>query len=174
MTTYEQPRTITVPGTDTTTNDPFNDLDGIEFDQTEQAAKPILEIPRLYWLNGLPTDAEDTSAVGWHIKAGIDPVLDETMQSMSIQRYLVQHRKADKDGKNEPKPYWRLRTCSLFVVAQRLQSTLEMNHSDERLGIAYNWGTVYDDHGKPEVYKSGKNQGERETRNNSQAPCIRT
>src|SRR5437667_9828756 len=105
MTTHDKQHTITVPSK--TASDPFDELD-IEFDKSEQAEKPILEIPRLWWFNGLPTDADDTSAVGWHIKAGIDPILDETMQSMGTQHYLVQHRKADKDGKNEPKPYWRL------------------------------------------------------------------
>ncbi len=159
MQTYEQHHTITVPGANPTPNDPFDELDEIQFDVSEQAEKPILELPRLWWFNGLPTDADDTSAVGWHIKAGIDPVLDETMESMGIQRYLVQHKKADKDGNNEPKPYWRLRTCSLFVVAQRVQSPLEMNRGDDRFGIAFNWGTVYNDHGQPEIHKDGKNAG---------------
>src|SRR5579864_7654798 len=139
MQTYEQQRTITTPSADT--NDPFDELDEIEFSEGEQAEKPVLEIPRLWWFNGLTTDAE-MSAVGWHIKAGIDPVLDETMEAMHIQRYMVQHRKADKDGKNEPKPYWRLRSCSLIIVAQRLQSTLEMGRTNDRYGIAYEWGTV--------------------------------
>jgi hypothetical protein len=159
MQTYEQQSTITVPGTNRTPNDPFDELDEIEFGEGEQAEKPILEIPRLWWFNGLPTDADDTSAVGWHLKAGIDPILDKTMKNMGIQRYLVQHKRPDKDGSTAPKPYWRLRTCNLVIVAQRLQSALEMKRTDERQGIAYAWGTVYDDHGKPEVHKSGKNMG---------------
>ena len=171
MTTYEHPNTIVVSNT-TPTDNPLEDLDTIAFEESEQADKPILEIPRLYWFNGLPatTDEEEaTSAVGLHIKAGIDPALDETLQSMirdeetkkrmGIQRYLVQHKKPAKDGSTAPKPYWRLRTCSLYVVAQRLQSTLEMGRTNDRFGMAYNWGTICDDTGKPEVYKDGKNEG---------------
>jgi hypothetical protein len=161
MTIHQDHSTIVVPGASTTTRDPFDVLDEIVFDESEQAQKPILEIPRLYWLNGLPAvrENEDTIAVGLHIRAGIDPILDQTMQSMGIQYYHVQHKKPDKDGNTAPKPYYCLRNCSLFVVAERLQSTLEMNRTDDRRGIAFNWGTICDDHGKPEVHKSGKNQG---------------
>jgi hypothetical protein len=155
MTTYEQRRTITVPDP-VRTNDTFDELDGIAFHETEQAEKPITEEARLWWFNGLPTDT-DRSAIGWHIKAGINPVLDETMEGLSIEQYLVQHKRPDRDGKTTPKPYWHLRTCNPVIVAQRLQSQLEMNRStDDRQGIAYAWKTVLDDTGKPAINKNGK------------------
>lgn len=156
MTTSEH-TTITVPGA-ALTDDAFDNLD-IEFDEHEQAEKPVTEEARLWWFNGLPTDT-DVSAIGWHIKAGINPYIDETMDGMGVQRYLVQHKKPDKDGNTDPKPYWRLRSCSLIIIAQRLQSTLEMNRMvDDRQGLAYAWGPVRDDAGNPVINTKGKNQG---------------
>jgi hypothetical protein len=82
------------------------------------------------------------------------------MEGMGVQRYLVQHKKSDKDGNTDPKPYWRLRSCSLIVIAQRLQSTLEMNRCmEDRQGLAYAWGPVLDDAGNPVINTQGKNQG---------------
>jgi hypothetical protein len=78
------------------------------------------------------------------------------MEGMGVQKYLVQHKKPDRDGNTAPKPYWRLRQCNLVVVAQRLQSTLEMRNPAERLGIAYAWETVRDEQGKPVMNKRGK------------------
>lgn len=147
--------TITVPSTDTHAID---DLD-IDFAPGEQAEKPITEEARLWWFNGLPTDT-DMSAIGWHIKAGINPYLDETMEGLGVQRYLVQHKKPDKNGSTEPKPYWRLRSCSLIIIAQRLQSPLEMNRNVvDRQGIAFAWGPVRDESGKPALHTRGKNLG---------------
>ncbi len=158
MTTYKQPRTtLTVPDA-TTTDDDFDTLN-IDFEEHEQADKPITEEARLWWFNGLPTDT-DVNAIGWHIKAGINPYIDETMEGMGIQQYLVQHKKPDRNGNTDPKPYWRLRSCSLVIIAQRLQSSLEMNRStDDRQGLAYAWGTVRDDQGNAVINDRGKNQG---------------
>jgi hypothetical protein len=156
MTTFER-STITVPNP-TPTDEAFETFD-IDFEENEQAEKPITEEARLWWFNGLPTDT-DISAIGWHIKAGINPYIDETMEGMGVQRYLVQHKRPDKDGSTAPKPYWRLRSCSLIIIAQRLQSTLEMNrNTQDRQGLAYAWGPVLDDEGKPVINTKGKNQG---------------
>lgn len=151
-------RTIIVPGTSAPEEagaDQFDTFD-FDFDEGDQASKPITEAVRLWWFNGLPTDT-DMNAIGWHIKAGINPSLDETMEAMGATCYSVQHRTPDKDGDADPKPYWRLRSCSLIFVAQRLQSQLEMNRNPgERLGLAYAWETVTNALGKPDLNKHGK------------------
>src|SRR5712692_5197799 len=146
------PSTITVPATQQS----LDDLD-LEFAEGEQARKPVTEVPRLWWHNGLPVVDAETVATGWHIKAGIDPTIDETMEGMGVQRYLVQHKRPDKNGDNSPKPYWRLRFCSLIVIASRVQSTLELSRStDERFGIAFGWGTARDDDGNAELKEDGE------------------
>jgi hypothetical protein len=145
--------TITVPQAATAT-DAFDAFD-MDFTESERAEKPITEEVRLLWLNGLPTNTE-VSAVGWHIKAGINPYLDETMEGLHVEQYLVQHRRPDRDGNSDPKPYWRLRQCNLVIVAQRLQSTLEMRNPSDRAGIAYAWEPVTDEQGKPVLNKNGK------------------
>ncbi len=153
MTQYSShPSTITVPATPQS----LDDLD-LEFAEGEQARKPVTEVPRLWWHNGLPVVDTETVATGWHIKAGIDPAIDETMEGMGVPRYLVQHKRPGKDGDNSPKPYWRLRSCSLIVIASRVQSTLELSRStDERFGIAFGWGTARDDDGNAELKEDGE------------------
>src|SRR6266704_3124947 len=142
MTTYEHPTTISIP--DATYTDETFDAFEMDFAEGEQADKPMTEEARLWWFNGLPTDT-DTMAIGWHIKAGVNPCLDEILQAMGVTQYLVQHKRPDKDGKTEPKPYWRLREASVIVVAQRLQSPLEMNRNlQDRVGLAYAWEPVHE------------------------------
>src|SRR5260370_33157523 len=107
----------------------------MDFAQGEQADKPMTEEARLWWFNGLPTDT-DTMAIGWHIKAGVNPCLDEILQAMGGTQYLVQHKRPDKDGKTEPKPYWRLRGASLISVPQPLQSPLGIERDrPDRVGV---------------------------------------
>jgi len=154
MTTYEHPTTISIP--DATYTDEAFDAFEMDFAEGEQADKPMTEEARLWWFNGLPTDT-DTMAIGWHIKAGVNPSLDEILQAMGVTQYLVQHKRPDKDGKTEPKPYWRLRETSLIVVTQRLQSPLEMNRNlQDRVGLVYAWEPVCDEHGRPAFTKRGK------------------
>jgi hypothetical protein len=146
--------TISIP--DTTYTDETFDAFEMDFAEGEQADKPITEEARLWWFNGLPTNT-DTMAVGWHIKAGVNPFLDETMEAMGMTQSLVQHKRPDKDGKTEPKPYWRLREASLIVIAGRLQSSLEMNRNlQDRVGLAYAWEPLYDEQGQPVFNKQGK------------------
>src|SRR5438876_1035896 len=90
MTTQnDQHTTITVPAPQPS----LDDLDDIAFSEEEQAKKPVTEVPCLWWHNALPVVDADTVATGWHIKAGIDPDIDETMEGMGVQRYLVQHKR---------------------------------------------------------------------------------
>ncbi len=154
MMTNQQPSTIAIP--DATYSDEAFDAFDVDFAQGEQADRPITEEARLWWFNGLPTDT-DTMAIGWHIKAGINPSLDETLKSMGVHQYLVQHKRPDKDGKTEPKPYWRLREACLIIIAGRLQSPLEMKRNlHDRIGLAYAWEPVHDEQGKPVFNKRGK------------------
>src|SRR5258708_3409229 len=156
MTTYEHPTTISIP--DATYTDETFDAFEMDFAEGEQADKPMTEEARLWWFNGLPTDT-DTMAIGWHIKASVNPCLDEILQATGVTQYLVQHKRPDKDGKTEPKPYWRLREASLIVVTQRLQSPLEMNRNlQDRVGLVYAWEPVCDEHGRPAFTKRGKHK----------------
>lgn len=130
----------------------------LDFQEDEQAEKPITEETRLYWFNGLAT-TEGVMAIGWHLKAGINPYLDETLEGMGVQRYLVQHGRPGKDGKTDPVPYWPLRTCSLIVVARRIQSTMELYKSvEDRFGIAYALETIRDEQGVVQKDKKGQDK----------------
>lgn len=160
MTTTEK-HTITVPDAGASVAD-LETFD-LPFEEDEQATRPITEEARLWWFNGLPTDAE-TLAVGWHIRADINPYIDETMAGMGMPRYLVQHKRPDKHGSTDPKPYWRLHTCSLIIIARRVQSALEMNKAvAERYGVAFGWETVHDEQGQVVMKKGNPPRPKKQT-----------
>lgn len=137
------------------------DLDTLELGlhAADMAVRPILEDIRLLWYNGLPT-TDGRLAIGWHIKAGPNPYLDETCGALEAQgmaeKYLVQHKKPDKNGNNDPKPEWHLKRCSLIVLAEGALSPLQMSRSIERAGIAWGWGPEYDDQNIPKLNEKGE------------------
>ena len=154
------PSVITVPGAATSTDD--LDTRDLGITEVEAAIRPILDDVRLQWLNGLATTS-GMMAIGWHIKAGLNPYLDETCealmaQDMGVRKYLVQHKQPDKNGKNDPKPYWKLERCSLIVLAEGALSPLQMNRSFERIGIAWGWGPERDEQGQPKQRTNKKGQ----------------
>lgn len=112
----------------------------------EAAIKPVLkENPRLQWFNGLSTTTMEV-AVGWHIEAEVNPLLDEVAARLGVKRYIVQHKTPGKNGEAKHVPFWALsfgqRPVSLFVLSLGLQSKWQMNKTDERLGLAYGWEVV--------------------------------
>ena len=144
--------TITVPQTASAPTD----LDALDFGWTDddRVVVPITKMARLKWLNGAATD-EQTMAIGWHIECEINPLIDETLEGMGMQRYVVQHRTADKDG-NTQKAYWRVHPCSLIVIAEGVLSSFQMRDTDERTGIAYAREIERDDSGAAKRYDDGK------------------
>ncbi len=144
--------TITVPQAEGRPTD----LDALDFGWTEddRVIAPITKMARLRWLNGAATD-EQTMAIGWHIECEINPLIDETLEGMGMQRYVVQHRTADKDG-NTQKAYWRVHPCSLIVVAEGVLSSFQMRDTDERTGIAYAREVERDESGAAKRYDDGK------------------
>gem|GEM_PF-100186 len=147
------PKTISLSNT-IYTDEAFDAFD-IDFTEEEQASKPITKEAHLLWFNGLPTDTS-TTAVGWHIEAGVNPFLDEMMEGIGVRQYLV-HTRPDKEGETEPQPYWRLREASLIIIAKRLQSPLEMKRNlHDRVGLAYAGMPVYDEQGLPVFTQRGK------------------
>ena len=144
--------TITVPQTEGAPTD----LDTLDFGWTDddRVVVPITKMARLKWLNGAATD-EQTMAIGWHIECEINPLIDETLEGMGMQRYVVQHRTADKDG-NTQKAYWRVHPCSLIVIAEGVLSSFQMRDTDERTGIAYAREIERDDSGAAKRYDDGK------------------
>ena len=154
------PTVITVAGNATSATT-VADLDNRDLGvgDGEAAVRPILEEVRLQWYNGLPT-LSGKMAVGWHIKAGINPYLDETCEALAaqgtgVEKYLVQHKRAGKDGKNDPKLEWHFQRLSLIVIADGVLSPLQMNKTSERIGIAWGWATERDEQGEV-VLKHGK------------------
>jgi hypothetical protein len=144
--------TITVPQTAGAPSD----LDALDFGWTDddRVVVPITKMARLRWLNGAATD-EQTMAIGWHIECEINPLIDETLEGMGMQRYVVQHRTADKDG-NTQKAYWRVHPCSLIVIAEGVLSSFQMRDTDERTGIAYAREIERDDSGAAKRYDDGR------------------
>jgi hypothetical protein len=122
----------------------------------EEAIKPVLkENPRLQWFNGLST-TDMNMAVGWHIEAEVNPLLDEVATLLGLKRYVVQHKTTGQNGEAKQLPYWSLnfgqKPASLFVISLGLQSKRQMNKTEDRLGIAYGWEVVRDGQGAV-VYK---------------------
>lgn len=152
------PAVITVPG-HTSTIDELDDRD-LEVSEGEAAVRPILDDARLQWFNGLATTS-GKMAIGWHIRVGVNPYLDETCGALAAQhgsgceQYLVQHKRPDKDGTNDPKPYWHFLRIALFVIAEGALSPLQMSRSAERVGIAWGWSTERNEQGEA-VLKNGK------------------
>ncbi len=140
----------------------FNDYDG------DQVIKPTLQNnPRLQWFNGLTTTTFET-AIGFHIEADVNPLLDETLSAMSAKRYIVQHKSSNQNGEAKQLPYWAMnwgaQPCSLFVLSYGLKSKYEMNKDvTDRCGIAYGWETVRDREGKI-VKKKGSDEPKRQCR----------
>jgi hypothetical protein len=155
---HGNPAVITVPGSASTLEE-LDDRD-LEVGEVEAAVRPILDDARLQWFNGLATTS-GKMAIGWHIRVGINPYLDETCGALAAQegsgceRYLVQHKRPDKDGTNDPKPYWHFQRMSLFVIAEGALSPLQMSRSAERVGIAWGWSTERNEQGEA-VLKNGK------------------
>jgi hypothetical protein len=144
--------TITIPDT---AGAPA-DLDALDFgwNEDDRVVVPITKMARLRWLNGAATD-EQTMAIGWHIECEINPLIDETLEGMGMQRYVVQHRTADKDG-NTQKAYWHVQPCSLIVIAEGVLSSFQMRDTDERTGIAYAREIERDDSGAAKRYDDGR------------------
>lgn len=120
----------------------------------ESVTLPILKDPYLKWFNGATTD-QRTLAYGWHIDAGLDPYLDETLEGMGMQRYVVDHRTADRDG-NTQKPYWHVHPCSLIFVAEGALSVQQMDRSEQRTGFAFAREMELDKNKQPVRYDDGQ------------------
>ena len=114
---------------------------------------PVLSDAYLKWFNGYPT-LDKTLAFGWHIDAGLNPVLDDTLEAMGMQRYIVEHRNPDKNG-NTHKPYWHVAPCSLIVVAEGARSPKQMDKTEQRTGIAYARQMELDNNKQPVRYDTG-------------------
>jgi len=142
--------TITTPGK----GPDEADLDAID-ENEEEAIAPVAHEVRLQWLNGLPT-IEGKLAKGFHLESGSNPTLDETMEGMGIEKYVVQHQRPDKDGKLSQKTYWALQQCSLIVVCRGVLSPFQMRGNFDRLGIAWGLEPVLDDHGQLKYTGKGK------------------
>jgi len=106
-------------------------LDDLDFDNTPPV-RPVSD-PLLQWFNGLPTDG-DRIAKGWHIERDKHSPIDEVCRALGLDSYGVVHRSSGKTV-----PYWALRSCSLFIITQGVQSVNDMNASRERIGLAYGW-----------------------------------
>jgi hypothetical protein len=133
MSTNNSGTTMTIP----TPRATLDELESTDFGLTDrdQVIKPIIKQVYLKWLNGLPTD-QGKMAIGMHIEAGIHPLIDETLQGIGMEQYVVQFRTPDKDGKTE-KACWKVSPCSLIVVTQGILSPFQMRDTCERLGMVY-------------------------------------
>ena len=137
-------------------------------DEGDTLVKPTLQNnPYLQWFNGLTTTTFET-AIGFHIEADVNPLLDEHMTEMGVKRYVVQHKSSNQNGEVKLLPYWALnfgmQPCSLFIVSYGIKSKYEMNKDvTDRCGIAYGWEVVRDRQGKI-VQKKGSTEPKRQGR----------
>lgn len=115
---------------------------------------PITKTARLKWFNAAATD-QQTFAIGWHIDAGVNPYIDETLQGMGMHRYIIEHQNPDKDGITM-KSYWHLEICSLIIICEGLLTTFQMHNTDRRTGIAYAEEIEHDEHGQAKRYEDGQ------------------
>jgi hypothetical protein len=151
MTTYNNPqRVITVPPTQPSTTFTAFDADFGANEAGELVVRPTQK-PWLQWMAGKLTTTTFETPVGWHIQADADPDLDEVLASMNTRCYIVQH--PSDDGEPKLVPYWALnyggKPCSLFVIANGVESTREMEKDHQRrFGIAYAWQVMKDKQGQ--------------------------
>jgi hypothetical protein len=98
------------------------------------ARRPIPEVrdTLMQWASGLPTTDRRIYS-GWMIEAGKDSELDEAMDAAQFNRVTIKH----SGGKIVT--HWAIEVAKLFVVCDGIQTITEMNHSIERLGIAFGW-----------------------------------
>ncbi|GHP00685.1 hypothetical protein KSF_107320 [Reticulibacter mediterranei] len=128
-------------------------------DSIDDVVQPTLEEnPWLKWMTGNLSTTDRKVAVGWHVRSGVNPVLDRLLTAMGVEHYVVQH----KTGNERLVPYWNLswdgHPCSLIVVAYGVKSPWQMKRDlGDRAGIAYGVGTARDDEGNIQ-YKDGSDQ----------------
>lgn len=134
------------------------DMSGFGDDNAEVVQPTLEENPSLRWMTGNLSTTDRKVAVGWHVRSGVNPVLDRRLTAMGVEHYVVQH----ETGEERLIPYWNLswagHTVSLIIVAYGVKSPWEMKRDlNDRAGVAYGTGTVRDREGNV-VYREGTDQ----------------
>lgn len=110
---------------------------------TRAAARRPVDRPReplLQWATGLPTKDRKVYA-GWFVEAGQSEALDDAMGLAGFAPVAIKH------GAGNVVTHWALPACSLFVIADGIQTMSEMRDSPDRYGIAFGWR---DNDGRPQ------------------------
>ena len=96
---------------------------------------PRVADPLLQWSTGLQTSDRRIYA-GWLAEAGRNPALDRAMDEAGFNKITIKH------GSGNLVQHWAVETANLFVIADGVQSIGEMQHTTDRLGIAFGWRTL--------------------------------
>jgi len=89
----------------------------------------------LQWATGLPT-TNRSIYVGWMLECCKDPDLDDAMARAGFTDITIRH------GSGKLVTHWAIETANVFVIADGVQSPIEMRSTPERFGIAYGWRTL--------------------------------
>lgn len=98
------------------------------------ARRPLPRVadPLLQWATGLQTNDRRLYA-GWLAEVGRSQALDDAMQEAGFSQVTIKH------GSGNLVNHWAVETANLYVVAEGVQTIAEMQHSNERFGIAFGW-----------------------------------
>lgn len=98
------------------------------------ARRPVPRVadPLLQWATGLHTKERRIYA-GWLVEAGKVEALDLAMNDAGYHQVTIKH------GSGNLVNHWAVETANLFVVAEGVQSMGEMQHTQDRYGIAFGW-----------------------------------
>lgn len=96
---------------------------------------PRVADPLLQWATGLPTKDRRVYA-GWLAEVGKIDALDDAMRAAKFNQVTIKH------GSGNMVTHWAVETANVFVIAEGVQSIGEMQHTNERYGIAFGWRTL--------------------------------
>ena len=96
---------------------------------------PRVADPLLQWATGLQTNAR-TLYAGWLVECAKSADLDAAMDAAGFSQVTIKH------GSGNLVTHWAVETASVYVVAEGVQSIAEMQHTDDRYGIAFGWRTL--------------------------------
>jgi len=110
--------------------------DDIQFSRGP-ARRPLPRVsdPLLQWSTGLQTK-ERRIYSGWLAEVGRSEAFDAAMEQAGFQHVTIKH------GSGNFVTHWAVETADLFVIAEGVQGIKEMQHTDERYGIAFGWRTL--------------------------------
>lgn len=103
------------------------------------ARRPVQPVadPLMQWATGLQT-ADRRLYAGWLVPCQQSDTLDEALSVAGYEPVVIRH------GNGNQIAHWAIEYANLFVLAEGVQSLVEMKHTSDRYGIAFGWKQLPD------------------------------